>query len=43
MHPTADTLTALPIIIEKLQSQGYRIGTVSEAIGLESMIPNDPE
>jgi probable sporulation protein (polysaccharide deacetylase family) len=32
MHPTKDTLTALPVIIDKLQGLGYRFGTVSEAI-----------
>jgi probable sporulation protein (polysaccharide deacetylase family) len=32
MHPTADTVAALPVIIERLQSQGYSIGTVSEAL-----------
>ncbi|MGI6538734.1 MAG: polysaccharide deacetylase family protein [Caldicoprobacterales bacterium] len=32
MHPTADTVTALPIIIERLQEQGYCIGSVSKAI-----------
>jgi len=32
MHPTADTVAALPVIIESLQSQGYKIGTVSDAL-----------
>jgi len=32
MHPTADTVTALPVMIEKLQGLGYHIGTVSDAI-----------
>jgi probable sporulation protein (polysaccharide deacetylase family) len=32
MHPTADTVTALPVVIEGLKSQGYKIGTVSEAL-----------
>ena len=32
MHPTADTVAALPVIIEGLQKQGFKIGTVSEAL-----------
>ena len=32
MHPTADTVTVLPVIIGKLQELGYHIGTVSDAI-----------
>ena len=32
MHPTADTVTVLPVIIEKLQGLGYHIGSVSDAI-----------
>jgi len=32
MHPTADTVAVLPVIIEKLQGLGYHIGTVSDAI-----------
>ncbi|HHY81063.1 MAG TPA: polysaccharide deacetylase family protein [Clostridiales bacterium] len=32
MHPTADTISALPVIIERLMEQGYSIGTVSDAI-----------
>lgn len=32
MHPTADTVTALPIIIEKLKSLDYSIGTVTDAL-----------
>lgn len=32
MHPTADTVTALSVIIERLHSQGYSIGTVSEVL-----------
>jgi probable sporulation protein (polysaccharide deacetylase family) len=32
MHPTKDTVAALPAIIEKLQTLGYRFGTVSDAI-----------
>ena len=35
----ADTVTALPIIIERLQEQGYCIGSVSKAIaGTEDKI-----
>ena len=30
MHPTADTVTALPLIIEKLENLGYQIGRVSD-------------
>lgn len=32
MHPTADTVTALPIIIKALLDSKYKISTVSEAI-----------
>ena len=32
MHPTPDTVTALPIIIEKLQALDYSIGTVTDAL-----------
>jgi len=32
MHPTADTISALPVIIERLKEQGYSIGTVSDAL-----------
>ena len=32
MHPTADTVSALPVIIEGLKNQGFNIGTVSDAL-----------
>ncbi|HPT79045.1 MAG TPA: polysaccharide deacetylase family protein [Candidatus Atribacteria bacterium] len=32
MHPTADTVTALPIIIQKLKHMGFEITTVSNTI-----------
>jgi len=33
MHPTQDTITALPTIIKDLQQKGYKITTVSDLIG----------
>lgn len=32
MHPTDETLKALPILIEKLKSENYTIGTISDII-----------
>ncbi|HCS75761.1 MAG TPA: polysaccharide deacetylase [Clostridiales bacterium] len=32
MHPTADTVTALPVIIKKLQADDYSIGTVTDTL-----------
>lgn len=32
MHPTAETLKALPILIEKLEQDNYSIGTISDII-----------
>lgn len=33
-HPTANTLEALPMLIEQLQAEGYQLVTVSENLGL---------
>ena len=32
MHPTEETLKALPILIEKLKDKGYNIGTISDIL-----------
>ncbi|NLO81924.1 MAG: polysaccharide deacetylase family protein [Clostridiales bacterium] len=32
MHPTEDTITALPIIIEKLRQKGFEIGRISDLL-----------
>lgn len=32
MHPTEDTLEALPILIEELRAKGYNIGCISDAL-----------
>jgi len=32
MHPTPDTVKALPQMIDELRSRGFRIGTISEAL-----------
>ncbi len=32
MHPTADTVTSLPTIIENLHNDGYKITTVGELL-----------
>jgi probable sporulation protein (polysaccharide deacetylase family) len=35
MHPTEDTVKAMPVIIENLQKQGYKITTVSDLLSEE--------
>ena len=35
MHPTDDTLRAMPTVIENLQHQGYKVTTVSELLSGE--------
>ncbi|MCL6613832.1 MAG: polysaccharide deacetylase family protein, partial [Firmicutes bacterium] len=35
MHPTEDTVRALPVVIDNLQNQGYRITSVTELLSGE--------
>ncbi len=40
MHPTANTVAALPTMIEKLQSAGYQLVTVTSIISPVRPVPN---
>jgi len=35
MHPTEDTVKAMPTVIDNLYREGYRITTVSEVLSAE--------